>query len=635
MAGARLLLGGMGLALRVGAAIVTAASATNGVLMPVAAGQARPAEVVPNNPCYEATCGPDHPVVEYPTLGAGITEIHPDGQTNLWAVNASQAWAVTKGSASIFVAVLDTGVNPAQPQLTQKVIVGPNFCSQDLPLCSGSYDQNGHGTFVTGLIAAADNDGLGIAGLGWNTKVIDIKVLDSTGRGDIPDEVQGIRYAIATPGVRVINLSWADTPCAAGAPLSSCSSPEEQQAIESAVAHGIVVVAAPGNNDSDLPVYPASYPGVLSVAASTDQGVVDPDNGTPNGSPYADFSDYGNDANIAAPGIGVLSTWYDGNYAVQSGTSFAAPLVAAAAALVMAADPKLTGPQVATLLIETSSPLSTGGVTINGGFLNVEAAVQAAAAGEVPATLYGYQLISANGTAYNSGFVAAQEPPSGAHLDGPVVAGAETRGGLGYWMVTAKGEVIGVGGAHVYGGLTARPALSPVVGIAGTPDGRGYWLLERDGAVLAFGDARLYGPVTGGSLAAPAAAIAATPDGRGYWVTCANGAVLAWGDARYYGSTAKIHLNRPIVSMAATPDGHGYWLVGSDGGIFNFGDAGWFGPSASQKPREPVIGLVASPDGFGYWLAGEDGQVWHFGSAPYEPPEPAASKPGSIVAITS
>ena len=618
--------------LRFALAIATATPALLGHLA-MSAAQAHPAEVIPDNPCYDSFCGPYKPVVvEYPTDGAGITSVHPDGETNLWAVNAAQAWAVTKGSSSIVVAVLDTGVDPNQPQLLPKVIVGPNTCAQDLPLCSGLYDENGHGTFVTGLIAAQDNDGTGIASLGWNTKVIDIKVLDSTGHGDVPDEVTGIRYAISA-GVRVINLSWVDTPCAAGAPPSSCSDPEEQQAIESAVAHGIVVVAASGDSThpSDRPVYPAGYPGVLSVAASTDQGVVDPD----NGDQYNDFSDYGDDANIAAPGINVLSTWYDGNYAVMSGTSFAAPLVSAAAALVMAADPRLTGPQVATLLLETASPLGTGGLGINGGFLNVAAAVQAAAAGKIPRTFYGYQEVALNGSAYNSGFVAAQEHAPGTRLDAPVVGGAEAPGGLGYWMVTSKGQVIGVGGARPYGSLPPSDQHSPVTGIAPTASGHGYWLLAGDGAVYPFGDARSYGPAHVPSAATPAVAIAATPDGRGYWVTTSNGAVFAFGDAHLYGSTAKIRLNKPIVAMAATPDGHGYWLLGSDGGIFNFGDAGWYGPSASQKPNEPVVGMAVSPDGAGYWLAGKDGRVWRFGSAPYEPAEPQPAQSAPIVAITS
>jgi subtilisin family serine protease len=599
-------------------------------------GQARPAEVIPNNPCYDASCGPTQPVVvEYPTLGVGITHVHPDGQTNLWAVNASQAWAITKGDSSIYVAVLDTGVDPTQAQLGSKVVVGGNECIEDRPLCSGLYDQNGHGTFVTGLIAAAAGDGVGIAGLGWNTKVLDIKVLDSTGHGDIPDEVNGIRTALDASGVRVINLSWTDNACPSGTPASACTpDPQEQGAIESAVAHGVVVVAAAGGDNyppSDEPVYPADYPGVLSVAAGTDQGVVDP----VDGGPYEDFSAYGNTANIAAPGINVLSTWYDGNYAVLSGTSFAAPLVAAAAALVMAADPKLTGPQVDTLLVQNASSLGAGGESINGGFLNVGAAVQAAASRKVPPTLDGYQLVASNASAYNSGFVGDQGHAPGLHLTSPVVGGAETPGGLGYWMVTSSGQVVAVGGAHNYGPSLPAHFGQPIVGMAEAPDGRGYWLVGADGGVFAFGDAQKYAAVAHTRPSLPIVGMAPTPDGRGYWLVSSKGGVFAFGDAHNFGSTGKVHLNKPIVGMAATPDGEGYWLTASDGGIFNFGDAGYYGSEVGRDPGQPIVGMAVSPDGQGYWLAGKDGRVWDFGSARYEVGEPSTVPSAPITAITS
>ena len=148
----------------------------------------------------------------------------------------------------------------------------------------------------------------------------------------------------------MVNLSLTNEPCSFG-PSDCGPDPDSETAVEYAIAHGVVVVSGVGNYDSSSPVYPASYPGVLSVAAATDQAVVDP----PQGGAYLDFSEYGDAANIAAPGIDVLSTWNDGNYAVESGTSMAAPHVSAAAALVMAADPALSGPQVTTLLRQTAS----------------------------------------------------------------------------------------------------------------------------------------------------------------------------------------------------------------------------------------------------------------------------------------
>ena len=119
---------------------------------------------------------------------------------------------ITTGSPADLVAVLDTGVDPDHPQLKGKVIIGPDVCADDRPMCSSPYDKNGHGTFVTGIIAAATNDGIGIAALGWSTKVIDIKVLDDTGSGNSMDEATGI-YDAVSAGAKVINLSLQYQPC--------------------------------------------------------------------------------------------------------------------------------------------------------------------------------------------------------------------------------------------------------------------------------------------------------------------------------------------------------------------------------------------------------------------------------------
>jgi subtilisin family serine protease len=582
--------------------------------------------VIPDNPCYISQCGPDKPVVvEDPAVGVGATVVHPNGQTDLWAINAGQAWEFTKGSPSILVAVLDTGVDTRHPQLIGKVVQGPNECAHDRPDCSSDLDANGHGTFVAGLIAAATNDGLGIAGLGWATRVLDIKVLGESGNGNTLDEANGI-YAAVAAGAKVINLSSTNEPCGRGvAPIDCGPNVDQEKAVEYAIAHGVVVVAAAGNNLSGKPVYPADYPGVLSVAASTDDAVVDPN----NGGSYLDFSNYGTDANLAAPGIDVLSTWYDGNYAVESGTSYAAPHVAATAALMLAANPSLSGPQVATLLQETASPLLPGGKRIDGGFLNAGAAVQAAAERRTPHTLDGYLLAGSEGQTAVAGSV-GQEGSLSRPLSSPVVGAAETRKGLGYWLATAGGAVFTFGDARFYGSAAGRHLSAPVVAMAAAPDDRGYWLVTSAGQVLGFGQAHVYGSAPPGSRAKPVVGMAVAPSGRGYWLVRSDGDVLAYGDAHLYGSPARsrLHLAAPIVGMAASPDGRGYWLVGADGGVFNYGDAGWYGTASSGPPGtgagtragtgQRVIGIAPSPDGLGYWLASQSGRVWAFGSAPYE-----------------
>jgi subtilisin family serine protease len=445
----------------------------------------------------------------------------------------------------VVVAVLDTGVDVFHPQLADKVTVGPDVCADDRPLCESPGDNNGHGTFVTGLIAADTDDGMGIASLGWDTRALDIKVLDDHGNGDTMDEATGIYDAVAA-GARVINLSLTNEPCST-APTDCGPDPDSEAAVEYAIAHGVVVVSAAGNFDSTEPVYPASYPGVLSVAAGTDQGLVDP----AGGGAYLDFSEYGDAADIAAPGIDVLSTWDDGNYAVESGTSMAAPHVAAAAALVIAADPALSGPQVTTILRQTASPLGAGSSPLDGGFLNAGAAVEAAASHDLPGTLDGYQLIGADGGVYNSGVAGALGSLAGHHLAKPVVGGVERSNGLGYWLVAS------------------------------------------DGGVFAFGDAHFYGSTGNSHLNQPIVAMAATPDGLGYWLVASDGGVFAFGDARFYGSEATGKTAPTIVGIAPSPYGQGYWLAGAKGQVYGFGSAPYEVPSSTKAPTAPIVAISA------------------------------------------
>jgi subtilisin family serine protease len=600
-------------------------------------------ELVPNNPCYLSACGPaqvdggpdaGHPiVVEDPSGGPGATIEHPGGQTDLQAVNAAAAWGVTTGSPNVLVAVLDTGVDPEHPQLIGKVVVGQDVCKDDRPLCASADDENGHGTMVTGLIAAATNDGLGIAGLGWNTQVIDFKVLDDTGNGNTADEATGI-YEAVSAGAKVINMSFASLPCTED-PTGCGPNIDEEEAVEYAISHGVVVVAAAGNaqpaqGPSSEPLYPAAYPGVLSVAASTDGGVVNPANG---GHALA-FSEYGDAANIAAPGIGLLSTWWDGNYAVESGTSFSAPLVAAAAALVLAANPSLSGPQVTTLLRQTASPLLPGGTKIDGGLLNVGAAVEAAVSGALPGPLDGYQRVGRDGSVYSSG-VTAGEGSIDLPLSHPIVGAAESPDGLGYWLVSSAGEVFAFGDARSYRSSAKFYASEPVVAVAVTPNAKGYWLVAQNGRVVAYGNARSYRSSAKFYASEPVVAVAATPDGKGYWLVDKNGKVFAYGDAHFYGSAIKYHLVKPIVGIAATSDGRGYWLATAEGRVFAFGDATFYPQAVSRHLASPIVGIAASPYGRGYWLAGAGGKIFAFGKAPFEISATSQRPSAPIVSIVS
>ncbi len=419
------------------------------------------------------------------------------------------AWNVTHGNGTT-VAVLDSGVDTGQPDLAGKVVGNVNVCIDDDPLCAGSGDPLGHGTHVTGILAADTDNGMGVASLGWGVNVVVFKVLDSEGEGNTTDVATAIMQAVNTYHVRVINMSFANFPCSID-PTDCGPSADLQTAIDYALAHNVVVVAAAGNgnpNGSDEPTFPGSFPGVLSVAATDNNGVVQ------------FFSEWGPAANIAAPGLNIVSTWPNALCsnqgppcdALQTGTSESAPEVAAAAALMIAHAPSLSGPQITEILQSTARP-TTGGNPINGGVLDVPAALAAAAV--PPHAFNGYDVAGSDGSVYN------------------------------------------FGSALFLGDLRGHALNRPVVGLSIATNGLGYWLDASDGGVFAFGDAGFYGSTGNVRLVKPVVGMASTPDGRGYWLVASDGGVFSFGDARFFGSTGNIRLNQPIVGMASTPDGGG------------------------------------------------------------------------------
>jgi subtilisin family serine protease len=497
-------------------------------------------------------------------------------QQYLKTIGAPVAWNVTLGDG-VTVGVLDSGVDATHPDLDGSTGGGNKIVGQ-VTVCAGCGpgDGNGHGTHVTGILAADTGNGLGVASLGWGVKVQMYKVLDSNGVGNTTDVASAIYKAVAAH-VRVISMSLANFSCAAD-PNQCGPDPDDAAAVEYALAHNVVVVAAAGNDGFNSPAYPASYPGVLSVAATDDNRTVEP------------FSQWGSAANIAAPGSNIVSTWNDGQYRVLSGTSMSTPMVAAAAALMIKHNSALTGPQITELLESTAAP-TAGGNPINGGFLNVPAALAAEA-----------------------------HPP---HL----FNGYETAG--------SDGSVYTFGSTVFLGSLRGHPLNRPVVGMALRGDGLGYWLDASDGGVFTFGDAGFHGSTGNLRLNKPVVGMAATPDGRGYWLVASDGGVFAFGDAGFHGSTGNIRLNKPVVGMAATADGRGYWLVASDGGIFTFGNAGFHGSTGNLALQKPVVGMTPTPSGRGYWMAAADGGIFTFGDARFWGSTGGSSIPAPVVGVAS
>ncbi len=293
-------------------------------------------------------------------------------------IHADQAWDITRGNADILVAVVDTGADMDHPDLQNKIVAGWDFVNDD----SDPSDDNGHGTHVTGIIAAATNNGLGIAGIGFNTRVMAIKVLSSSGAGYYSKVAQGITYA-ADHGARIINLSLRGT----------VDSSLLKDAVDYAWNKGVLVVAAAGNDGSDSPVYPAAYDHVLAIAATdwNDQ--------------RWSISNYGDYIDLAAPGVGIYSTDWEGGagpYASRSGTSMASPHVAAVAALMLAVNPNLTNQDLENLLKSSATDLGDPGWDPYYGYGRVDAyravqAAQVAGGTEVSATVGDYVWEDANG----------------------------------------------------------------------------------------------------------------------------------------------------------------------------------------------------------------------------------------------
>jgi len=284
--------------------------------------------------------------------------------------------AVLRAAASIRIAVVDTGADLTVPDLASKSPGAFNVVARTADV----RDDFGHGTFVASLAAGSVTNGEGIAGFGGDAQLLVVKADDGDGTFTDVDEAAGILYAVAH-GARIINLSL-------GSPETS---PVERRAIAYAIDRGVLVVAAAGNSYArgNPVMYPAALlqpPGSdgaggagLAVAASTPTGA------------RAPFSSTGSWISLAAPGLNVLGdlsalapSWLypravlpgaDALVGYASGTSYAAPEVAGAAALVWAANPSLTAQQVAELLEQTASGRGRWTPDLGFGVLDVGAAV--------------------------------------------------------------------------------------------------------------------------------------------------------------------------------------------------------------------------------------------------------------------
>jgi subtilisin family serine protease len=289
--------------------------------------------------------------------GDGPYEDVPDLGGNNWGadmINAPTAWNKGYTGKGVIVAVIDTGVDFNHEDLKNNIWIntkeiagngidddgngyiddvrGWNFDNDN----NNVLDNNGHGTHVSGTIAA-ENNGIGVVGIAYNSQIMSVKVLDANGSGSYSNITKGIYYAVDN-GAKVINLSLG----------GNSSNDSLKSAIEYASSKDVIVVMAAGNNGESIPSYPARYAYNSGIAV----GAVDQNNN------LADFSNRSGSQEIAyvtAPGVNVYSTVPNNQYANYSGTSMAAPHIVGVVALMLGANPNLTESQVRQILTMTSA----------------------------------------------------------------------------------------------------------------------------------------------------------------------------------------------------------------------------------------------------------------------------------------
>ena len=302
-------------------------------------------------------------------------------------IGAAGAWELSGSATEVIVAVIDSGVDIAHPDLASVIWDnedeipgngidddgngyiddrnGWDFAFND----NSPEDGNGHGTHVAGTIAAVRNNNIGVAGVADNIKIMPLRFLDSSGNGFTNNAISALEYAVAN-GAQISNNSWGG-----GGYSTSLFN-----AIEAANQAGHTFVAAAGNAGTNIdlnPSYPAAYSNsnIISVAAINSSGDL------------ASFSNYGlNTVDIAAPGVSILSSishQYCGQgsgadcYASLNGTSMASPHVAGVAALILGMRPQSTPQEIIQILSDSARPTSVlNGAVLFGGELDAQAAVE-------------------------------------------------------------------------------------------------------------------------------------------------------------------------------------------------------------------------------------------------------------------
>ena len=518
----------------------------------------------PNDPCY--------------TNCFGIT------QWALQHVGAPSAWDIVPGTSTpLRVAVLDTGVRSTHPDFGGRVTRVSNFAT----LSPTANDLNGHGTLVAGVIAATGNNAAGVAGVSWGAEIRSFKVLDDEdGAGFASDAAAAVRAA-ADEGARVINLSF-------GGEHSSTL----QSAVVYAQSKGALIVAAAGNDASTTLTYPAAYSGVMAVAATTSSDTL------------ASFSNRGSWITLAAPGVNIASTTTGNSYDQVSGTSFAAPLVSGAAALLWLSTYGSNAASVRARLVATAASI---GPDAGAGLLQLDGALEGAQlAGPCAPTQPGYVLDGFGGVHAASGAKVVSGFAYWAGWD--IARDLVTRPGGGGWVLDGWGGLHAFGGAPAVAGSSAWPGWDIARALTRSGSTSGY-VLDGWGGLHPFGNA----PAANSSASWPGWDIArdvVARTGGGGWVLDGYGGVHSFGGAPAVNTTGAWPGADVAKRIVLDESGTRGWVLDVNGGMHRFAPVGTELPASPPNPlapQSPARDAFSGAGGTGFFLTGQ-GTVGRFGT---------------------
>ncbi|MBK5305960.1 MAG: peptidase S8 [Frankiaceae bacterium] len=265
--------------------------------------------------------------------GSNVTnDTYLGQQWGVSKINTPTAWGTTTGSSSVVIGVVDTGADYSHPDLQGRLVAGYDFVNND----SRADDDQGHGTSTAGIIGAATNNGIGIAGMCWNCTIMPVKALNSSGSGSYSAIANAVTWA-TDHGADIINMSLG----------GGTDSSTLHNAITYAANKGVFLVGSAGNSGTTAYNYPAGYAEVLSVAGSTSTDGL-----------YS-WSNYGSWVDVAAPGCDYATSLGGGYNSNFCGTSAAAPVVSGMVGLLKSAAPATSNSALKSAITSTAVSMGT------------------------------------------------------------------------------------------------------------------------------------------------------------------------------------------------------------------------------------------------------------------------------------